>query len=366
MGQPSEKVLKLAHNRWKSIYEALAPELDEAIRASASEHHVACPVHGGSDGFRFFPDWKETGGAVCNSCGKRNNGIQLLIWLKGMSYTDTLKMLFDLLEDETVNVPQYAPSVHELAQARAKRKAQSIRAANAVRRVWDQSLPLTDRRAEPARLYFAGRGLALHSDADVVRFHPSLFYRDKKVGKVFLPAIVFRVRDGQGRATTLHRIYIDKMGRKAGVSAPKRLMPYPKYWRTLSGGAIRLFPAGKELGIAEGPETALAIHQATGMPVWSTISADMMEVIHIPDSVERLWVWQDKDESGRGDEAAQAACEIMWSQGREAGAWRPSLSYDPGQKSVDWLDVFNRQGTGGFPNPAELVTMGSVRAHASG
>lgn len=356
MEQPSEKALRLAKGKWAYIYQALAPELEDAIIAakSGTTRHVSCPVHGGEEGdaFRLFKDWKQNGGGICNTCGGYRDGIRILAWLKNEPYGELLKRLFDLLEDGNIIIPTQMPSREEQAQARAERDARSVQAANAIRRVWSQALPVSDPRSEIARLYFAGRGLEMYANPDVVRFHPALFYRDKQVERAFLPALVFRVVDAHGRAVTLHRIYLDPAGRKANVATPKRLMPYPRSWRVLSGGAIRLFPLAREMGIAEGPETALAVYMVTGMPMWSTISAELMESIYMPEYVERLWVWQDKDVSGRGGVAAQAACDMMWNESREAGAWVPRLAFDEGQKSVDWLDVLNRVGVSGFPKPA--------------
>jgi putative DNA primase/helicase len=45
------------------------------------------------------------------------------------------------------------------------------------------------------------------------------------------------------------------------------------------GGAIRLFPleAGKPLALAEGIETALAVREATGWPVWALVAASFLK-----------------------------------------------------------------------------------------
>jgi putative DNA primase/helicase len=50
----------------------------------------------------------------------------------------------------------------------------------------------------------------------------------------------------------------------------------------LIGGAIRLFASGPVLGVAEGTETALAVHQRTGMPVWSAVSANLLARLELP------------------------------------------------------------------------------------
>ncbi len=69
-----------ATGAWFEIFEELAPELNPAI--SKHPHHTRCPMHGGSDGFRFFEDAPNTGGAICNTCGAFSDGFKLLRWIK--------------------------------------------------------------------------------------------------------------------------------------------------------------------------------------------------------------------------------------------------------------------------------------------
>ena len=46
---------RYANGYWDEIFPDLAPKLIPAIRNAP--HHVACPVHGGTDSFRFFTDF---------------------------------------------------------------------------------------------------------------------------------------------------------------------------------------------------------------------------------------------------------------------------------------------------------------------
>lgn len=52
-------------DQWLDVLRDLAPELEEAC--DEFPEHVACPMHGGRDGFRFFDDAEETGGGICNT-----------------------------------------------------------------------------------------------------------------------------------------------------------------------------------------------------------------------------------------------------------------------------------------------------------
>lgn len=356
--QPSDKILRLAEDRWEVIFRRLAPELDEAITkapAGKNPRHVRCPVHGSSgsnDGFRFFREWRSTGAGICNTCGASPDGISMLAWVKGLSYTDTLKLLFDELEGSNSTIPPpRRKTQREIEQERRAQEREDREKVHSIRRVWSETLTLHDREAEPARLYFARRGLRVYQQPQILRFHPRLSYRDED-GEIigYFPALIFRVVDSEGRSVTLHRIYLTADGEKAPVPVPKKLMSYPKGIRQLVGGAIRLVPAGYILGVAEGPETALAVIEATGMPVWSAVSATLMEQIVVPGYVRRVIGWLDKDLSERGKRAGIVLCERMWKEGRYAGAAQPELEMDPGATSVDWLDVWNRVGRAGFPN----------------
>lgn len=354
--QPSEKILRLAQGRWDAIFKRLAPELNDAISRAPqgrNPRHVRCPVHGSSgnnDGFRFFREWRDKGNGICNTCGALPNGIAMLAWVKGLSFTDALKLLFDELDGPGASIPPPRRKTRqEIEREKARQLAEDRKRVANIRRVWSETLCLRDRRAEPARLYFARRGLKVYHQPKLLRFHPRLYYRlDDEVVNYF-PALVFRVVDSRGWSTTLHRIYLTEDGEKAPVPAVKKLMSYPEGLRKLAGGAIRLVPASTTLGVAEGPETALAIIQNTGMPVWSAINATLMEQIVIPREVKQVVAWLDKDVSGRGKRAGSALCQRLWAEGTQAGAVEPALAIEKGATSIDWLDVANRMGPSGFP-----------------
>ena len=62
----TQRVKDDARGRWERVLPDLAPALKDAVERRGK--HVPCPVHGGRDGFRVFPDVDETGGGVCNTC----------------------------------------------------------------------------------------------------------------------------------------------------------------------------------------------------------------------------------------------------------------------------------------------------------
>lgn len=82
-------VKQAAAGRWAEIFSALAPQL-----RLAQEHagkHCPCPVHGGTDGFRLFPDYMERGNGICNTCGAKVDGFQMLMWLNEWTFPETIE-----------------------------------------------------------------------------------------------------------------------------------------------------------------------------------------------------------------------------------------------------------------------------------
>jgi hypothetical protein len=152
------------------------------------------------------------------------------------------------------------------------------------------------------------------------------------------PAMVALVADAEGAPVTVHRTYLTRDGRKAPVPAPKKLMGYPG--DRLVGGAIRLFAPGPVLGVAEGIETALAVHRRTGMPVWSAVSANLLERLEPPAQTSLVVVWADRDRSGAGEAAAMRMRQRALCRGISVAVHLPPGPAPAGAKGIDWADVW--------------------------
>jgi len=341
----AEEVKHLAQWRWEEIIRALAPHLTPALERKG--RHVPCPVHGGRDGYRVFKDVKETGGSVCNTCGVFPDGFATLMWANGWNFSTALRAVAEYLHAGSVK-----PVTRIAQQERADRKDDE-KLRFSLNRVWRESISISDRDAEPARLYLARRGISI-LPPESLRFHPSLAYYDgdKKIGEY--PAIIAMVSGAQGNPVTIHRTYLTQDGKKAPVDSPKKLMSYPKD-RKIIGGAIRLVDPGPVLAIAEGLETALAVMEGTGLPVWSAVNALLLENFVPQAGVNRVIVFADKDRpteqhpKGHGQEAAKRLVQRLWKAGVKASAIVPAGEIPPGHKSLDWLDILNRDGRDGFP-----------------
>lgn len=342
----AQEVKELASGRWVTILGALAPQLRPALDRAG--RHVPCPVHGGRDGYRVFRDVAETGGSVCNTCGAFADGFATLMWANGWDFPTTLRAVADYLcaSPSAGRPARKVKSEPQKGEDDEKRR-------QALNRVWNESISILDREAEPARLYLARRGISIRPQ-DALRFHPSLSYYDGTTRVGEFPAIIAMVTGAQGNPVTIHRTYLTPDGKKAPVESPKKLMSYPKD-RKIIGGAIRLVEAGPVLAVAEGLETALAVLEGTGLPVWCAVNALLLENFVPPPGVNRVIVFADKDRptkqhpKGHGQEAARRLVQRLWEMGIKATAIVPQGEIPPGQKSLDWLDILNRDGKVGFP-----------------
>ncbi len=353
MKYDARQIKHAAEGQWDHIHAALAPDLARALKRTG--RHVKCPVHGGKDGFRLFKDHADTGGGICNTCGSFSDGLALLQWVNGWNFPQTCEAVANHLGLVAGQMPTSKVHLADPGLGAEEKKENERRRAS-LKRVWKDSIPLDAKKAEPARLYMARRGLHWRDiDYKVLRFHPALAYYEERQKIGVFPALIALMSDADGKPVTLHRIYLTDEGYKAPVSSPKKMMPVPTD-RAITGGAIRLFNAENEpvIGVAEGIETALAVQQATGMPVWSCVSATLLEKFEAPADTDILVVWGDKDredKKGRaaGQEATQALVEATWERDIKAIGLIPSYDLEEGRKSIDWLDVKNQHGDEALP-----------------
>ncbi len=338
---------------WLMVLDALAADtLTPALRRPG--RHVPCPMHGDGrkhgrgDGFRLFPDVDRTGGGICATCGAYPDGLALLQWLFGWSFPETLWRVAGVVGLTDAPAKPVAPAFARTHFSQAE-PPNPERARRALRRTWSASLPPRHPDAWPLQRYLAGRGLdasVLHPR--VVRFHPSLAYwtRDRNDRPICLdrfPAMLALMSGADGRPLTLHRTYLRRDGLgKAPVPSPKKLMSHGQS-RPLSGAAIRLFAGDAsghaELAIAEGIETALAVHAMTGLPVWASVSATLLQGFRPPAGTQRLRIWADKDRSGAGEHAASVLQQRL-GDSLDARILLPPAPIPADARGIDWADVW--------------------------
>jgi putative DNA primase/helicase len=132
----------------------------------------------------------------------------------------------------------------------------------------------------------------------------------------------------------LHRTYLQN-----GHKAPNRDVK-----KVLSGGingaAVRLYDPVEELALAEGIETALAVHLRTGKPVWAAINAGNLEKLWIPETVRRICIYADNDANAEYDGQASAfiLARRLMKERKKTGPRQVEV-FVPRHGGADWADV---------------------------
>ncbi|AOY02368.1 toprim domain-containing protein [Jeongeupia sp. USM3] len=318
----------LARDRWPALLQAAG--IDAAF---LRKKHGPCPVCGGKDRFRFT-DRDGRGCFVCNHHRPDGgDGFQLLAdWLR-CDFLGAARWVADHFGGNTVAAavdPAELARRAEREQAEQQRLWAKARARNAA--LWQEAQPVD--ADSPAGLYLAGRGLVLDHYPKALRFHPALPYWHQENGEPVLlgyfPALLAAVQAADGTPVALHKTYLDADGHKADVPSVKK---WSSPSGTTRGATVRLYPAGPQLAITEGIETALAVHCANGLPVWAGLSAYGMAQAVLPADAVEVFVFADHDDNGTGQQAADTLAGRLLAEGRTVRVLLPS---SPGR---DWLDV---------------------------
>jgi len=296
------KARELATGKWRSVLTQLGvPE------ASLDGKHHPCPSSGqGSDRFRFA-DRNGSGNYFCDCSQGEKGGMGLLMCCRGLGYAEAAREVERVVGG---------------AKEEAKKPARDPRIAlNATRR------KLTPPGSEVIE-YLRGRGLSVAPAIKQARL--DYWVSGERIGDY--ECMVALVTGADGSPQSYHVTYLVG-GNKADVETPRKLMTPVD---TVTGGAIRLFPAAKEMGVAEGIETAIAASILFRLPVWAAVSAGCLEAFVPPDECEHLTVFGDNDASYTGQAAAYALAKRMTKAGRECVVIVP-------QTVGDWNDVLLNQ-----------------------
>ncbi len=268
------EIRQLAAGKWHGILTALG--VDEAYLTGK---HGPCPVcRSGKDKFRF--DDKGAGMFYCTSCHP-GDGFELLMRLNNWDFkicaqhvekiVGTLKPVFSAPKNDPLKL---------------------------LKRMATMAKPIRDN--DEASDYLRNRGLELIPKS--LYYCEALRYYEGKDQAGIFGAMLAVVRDKAGEALTYHVTYLHD-GHKADVPHPRKIMPP---LRPIAGAAIRLYPPAEHIVIAEGIETAIAAHEATGLPAWATISAGGMESFDPPAGISQITIVGDNDLSYTGQKAAYA------------------------------------------------------------
>lgn len=326
---------------WLRAFKVLAPSLDTAIDKLGD--NVPCPVDGGTDGFRLFKDANYTGGGVKQSWRVFPEGIDILMWVNNWSFVK----VYDELEAWLGNKPITTGPVY----LHKPKPVNETSLRQWLNRIWKESLPLDDLMSYPARAYFKYRWVySAASSASDLRFHPSLNYKDKH-GKLLgkFGAVLLLVRNNNGEPVSIHRTFITQGGLKVNLgNTHKSRKMTPPVNKSSKGRHIELFTQQNGfLGVAEGLETALAVHQAKQFPVWPCVSNTMLQNFIPPKGVHTVLNFVDKDRSKAGETSAAILKSKLEQEGiRVLDLLPPTPILETDEKGVDWADQLKRDKSG--------------------
>ena len=296
------KTIDAAAGKWPSLLEQFGVD-----RGALDGKHHPCPCSGdGIDRFRFA-DRNGSGSFFC-ACSNdgRGGGFALLQCKTGRDFADLAKEVDKMLgNDSRSERPDKADPLPLLRniQARVRKPGDAVRE------------------------YLAGRKLEC---PDSLREIPDLEYWNDGAMMGRYPSMLGKIVDREGKPMSWHVTYLEAGAKaKAKVRVPRKVLPPVK---TIRGCAIRLYPQGEVLGIAEGIETAIAAHMIASIPVWACISRGGLETFEPPEGVKEIVVLGDNDASFAGQAGAYKAAENLKRQGY---AVQVAIPQAPG----DWNDA---------------------------
>jgi len=285
-------------------------------------------------------DYLENGKCFC-TCGAWD-GFGMVMFANHWDFPTAVNEISEVLGGVDVRMSDQArrvksPTIHD-------QRLRDTFVRETMKKWWKQTLPLDHPDAAPARRYLKSRKLGqVVMPLDDIGYHPALEYRDadsKVVGTY--PALIAIVRNVEGKTVTVHRTWLSPDGNgKAPVDSPRKQFSSAGD-NPVTGSAIRL---DKEIApvlhVAEGLETALAVRAVMNgtAPVWSTLNKGLMQRLDVPESVQCVIIWADRDHSDGGEQAANTLSERLRQQGKQAVVMLPPYRIPDGKRSIDWNDV---------------------------
>ena len=332
MDSALNRIKHTAQGRWPEIFAAAGMDPGHFVKSNRP-----CPLCGGRDRFSLLKGERNEpdGRWYCRGCGY-GDGIELVKRFRGSTFPQTLRWLEAYLGIEH----QRESFCHRPEGLSESEKTVRRRERNLA--FWNAAVPLRDlSRESPQWKYLASRGLGacdasamLRAEAETEAWETNEDGERRSAGRY--PVLLAAVTDGSGGIITLHRTFLTPDGGKAPLSSPKKLAP-----GAIEDGLIRLFPPTAILCLAEGIETALSVHEMTGLPVWSAISlTGLRKFGEVPEGVKKIHICGDNDRSYAGAAGAyELAARIRRS--------RPDIEvavHIPPEPGTDWNDVLRSGG----------------------
>lgn len=264
-----DAVLRDAVGRWHGILGRFGMDVGDG-------KHRPCPLCGGKDRFRFDDKGGE-GTWICNQCGA-GDGLSLLMKKLNVEFQEAC------LEVSKVIGTVQAHTIPQESKASPEKLKEMFVASKKIV------------AGDPVTEYLINRGLS--NFPSMLRYHPKCWEYETKSNQQAMLA-VFSLPDG--KAVTIHRTFI-KDGKKLDIDSPRKVMPPLE---KMTGGAVRLYTHEMDtIGVCEGIETAIAVHQMFEVTVWAALSATLLESFVPPVWAKRVEIYADNDDTYTGQRAA--------------------------------------------------------------
>lgn len=211
-----------------------------------------------------------------------------------------------------LSLPEKEPS---RAAARSRACSSDLDLQETARRLFVMSRPINGTLAER---YLRNRGVSALADLLALRFHAECRWRaDARSPPEARPAMIAAVTDLAGRLTGVQRSWLDPQGFSEATFGKAPIEPPRKAMGELYGQAVRFGAPGEVMAVGEGVETVLSLRSALPtVPMAAALSAANLAAMHVPPSVRRLYIAQDKDPAG--ERGAITLAERVAERGVEA------------------------------------------------
>lgn len=279
------------------------------LRSSGRSRIGLCPFHKEANASLVVTD--ELGLFYCHGCGASGDVIDFVRRIENCGFLEAVRSITGAIP--AITIPR------ERAKARKLDRAKRALAGAYARSQWKEAHPI---EGTPAEIYLRGRGITCPIPP-TLRFGIVPLWISLVTGQkgARLPALIAACQDTQGAVVGVQRIFLQRDGSRAPLPRPKLSLG------AIKGGALRLGPVADQIIVCEGPEDGVTLHEMfPTTSVWVALGSGNMPFMILPESVRRVLVAGDNNASGR--RAAQDACEVFRSQGRNAGSIFPDAAYE--------------------------------------